>query len=75
MINDYEKMELTKIAKLHNKAFDLRVQYIQSMLNIIRGSGIDDEAGALRALATMSPEIVEYYREYADSVDFVFPDV
>lgn len=60
---------------LHNKAFDIRVQYISSMMSIIESAGIDDVPKALRMLATMSDENVVDYMEYARECDFVFPDV
>ena len=67
--------EFIKIAKCNNKAFDIRVQYIASMISIIEDVGIDDIPAALRTLATMSSDNVVDYMEYARECDFVFPDV
>ena len=67
--------EMIKISKCNNRAFDLRVQYIASMISIIEDVGIDDVPAALRTLATMSSDNVVDYMEYAKECDFVFPDV
>ena len=72
-----EMNDITNIIKVMEQSFDLRVQFIQSIKDIIKKNNIvgDDAYAILQAVAIMNEEQIAGLSQYAEAVDFVFPDV
>lgn len=72
-----EFSDISNVLKVLDQTFDLRIQFIQSIKDVIKKNGIADQdvEMILLAVANMDDDKVLELSKYADSVDFVFPDV
>lgn len=69
--------DISKVLKVMDQAFDLRVQFILSIKELIKKNNVSDQDAefVLLAVAGLDDERIKELSNYADSIDFVFPDV
>ena len=67
----------TALIKVMDRSFDLRVQFIQNIKQLIRDNNIPDEYAEdiLRAVAGMNENQIVGLSAYAEAFDFDFPGV